>query len=86
MKTVLILSLFVFSAFQAAACPNLTGTYDCSPPDDIHHIVTITQSVQSGITTYNFDYGSGVVGEFIADNVTRVLPDTIVTETSWLTF
>lgn len=46
--------LFVFMAYSAnaLACPNLSGTFECRSSGGMPYDVTVTQSVQNGVTTY----------------------------------
>ena len=70
----IIAASFLF-ALQTVACPNLSGTYVCPLPNSTQQSLTISQTLQNGVTVYSFDYGQGITNEFIADNVTRSFPD-----------
>jgi hypothetical protein len=66
---ILLISIFTFSA-SAFACPDLTGTFECNWGDGSNEVVTISQSMQNGVTTYLYN-GFAVP----ADSMTYSLPD-----------
>lgn len=69
MRTLATLA-FLVSVNAWAACPELTGTYNCNYSDGSKETVTIKQENKDGIVIYDYN-GSSVP----ADNQIRQIPD-----------
>lgn len=75
MKAVLFSAAFLASASVWAACPNLAGNYTCKS-DEGSFAIEVTQSDNSGVTTYMVATDENAKDAYVADGLEKKAEET----------